>query len=200
MLLYGLKSFGCLLPREINRLKPVCNLQRLFNCFKFPAKDILKVVRWKIEFCLGNPHAKVRCALYHLFWNAIASTFIQTSLLDNKNKTANKPGREKLNEIFDLEDTKLQAVSESLAQKPNKKLPIIQLFVHYSLLELCLKFCHQSAGLKGFEDVLVYTMDCLVECSVPILQEFINMIQGVVSSYQFSESQYIYHFLASFIN
>lgn len=63
----------CLLPGEINSLKPVCNLQKLFHCFRFPVEDIFKVMRWEIKFCLCNPQAKVRSALYHLLWYVITS-------------------------------------------------------------------------------------------------------------------------------
>lgn len=124
-------------------------------------------------------------------WTAIAPTFIHISLLDSKNKpgfdTAGQ--KEKLDKMFQFKHSKLESVFESLLQKKSRRSTTIQLFVHYSLFELCLKFCHHSKDLPGFEEFLSYTLECITEYSVPILVEFIRMIQEVINSYQFTESQ-----------
>jgi len=127
-------------------------------------------------------------------WNAIAPTFIHISLLDSKSKAGNDAGqKDKLDKLFKFKHSKLEGVFESLLQKKSRRSTTIQLFVHYSLFELCLKFCHHSKDLPGFEEFLSYTLDCITEYSVPILVEFIRMIQEVINSYQFTESQNLTH-------
>ena len=129
----------------------------------------------------------------YLFWNLLASTFIFISTYETKNKPAlDGAQKEKLSQTFTIQQNKLEAIFESLSQKKSRKLAVIQLFVHYSLLELCLKFCHQSKDLPGFEDVFEYTLQCLTKYSAPILIEFIKMMQEAVNSYQFTESEYTF--------
>lgn len=129
----------------------------------------------------------------HIFWSALASGFIQLSLVESKNKqTDNQAQREKLNQLFKLDDNKLGALFEPLFQKKSRKLTTMKLFIHYSLLELCLEFCHNTKDLVGFEEVSNHTLECLTEYSIPILLEFIKMIQEVINSYQFTESQYLH--------
>jgi hypothetical protein len=128
----------------------------------------------------------------HIFWTVMASTFIHISLVESKNKqTDNQIQREKLNQLFQLDDSKLGPIFEPILQKKTRKLTTMKLFIHYSLLELCLEFCHNAKDLPGFEEILNYTLECLTEYSIPILLEFMKMIQEGINSYQFTESQYI---------
>ena len=125
-----------------------------------------------------------------IFWNAIAATFIHVSLINSKNQPSLEKPQKKLDQLFPQQHSKLESVFEALLQRKNRKSTTVQLFVHYSLLELCLKFCHQSKDLPGFEEFLDFTLECVTEYSMPILLEFIKMVQEVVNSYQFTESQY----------
>jgi len=136
----------------------------------------------------------------YIFWNSIASTFIHISLMNNKDKPTLENPQKKLDQIFHQQHSKLEDVLQAILQKKNRKSTTLQLFIHYSLLELCLKFCHQSKDLPGFEEFLNFTLECVTEYSLPILQEFIKMVQEVVNSYQFTESQYFVHFHQEIIN